>query len=275
MACSAHTKGRRHGDGRRPVKFGAFEQVAQQAWSEIPDGYLEGIDGLTIREESRAHPDQPAVFTLGECITESYPSTWEGPETLRSTVVLYFGSFRALADQDPKFDWEAEVWETLTHELRHHLESLAGRDDLVGVDYVMDQDMRRGAGHPFDPFYYQQGESVGKGVFRAEDLVFVESAWTGDAPPESVEFAFGGWTIEVAVPSPTSGPDADIHYLVLVGFEDIAGRPVGDLIERVDRTEVVVVHNRTLLSRLRDVASASRMRVLESDVVARVLPQAN
>lgn len=251
-----------------------FEQTAQRIWSEIPHAYLEGIDGLTIREEARAHPEQASVYTLGECITESFPSAWQGPDTLRSTVVLYYGSFKALADSNPAFDWEEEVWETLTHELRHHLESLAGRDDLEGVDYVLEQDSLRGAGQPFDPFYYQKGEQIGPNVFKAEDLIFVETVW-GEEPPTMVEFAIGGWTVEVEVPVLAPKVVADLHYLVIVGFEDIGGRPIPDLLNRVDRTEVVLVRNRTLLARLKDVATADKSRVLESELVARVLPQAN
>jgi len=236
---------------------------------------LAGIDGLTIREDASTHPEQADLYTLGECLTEGYPSMWEGPETLRSTVVLYYGSFRALSEQHPEFDWEAEIWETLTHELRHHLESLAGRDDLEGVDYVMDQDAQRGRGDPFDPFYYQRGQEISPGMFRAEDLTFVEREWTGDAPPTRIEFVLSGRTVEVNLVSGSEVPESDIHYIVLVGFEDLGGRPVPDLVDRIDRTEIVLIRNRTLVSRLKNAASGSRTRVIESEVVARVLPQAN
>ena len=56
--------------------------------------------------------------------------------------VLYYGSFLEVAGEG--FDWEAEVWETLLHELRHHLESLAGRDDLVREDLRRLDAFRRG-----------------------------------------------------------------------------------------------------------------------------------
>ncbi len=275
MACESDVEGRHVVPESRAVKFGAFEKAAEQAWSEIPQEYLDGIDGLTIREEALSHPDQPNVYTLGECVTEGYPSTWGGPETVRSTVVLYYGSFKALAAEDPDFDWVAEVWETLTHELRHHLESLAGQDDLEGVDYVLEQDAHRGQGDPFDPFYYQHGEEIRPGVFRAEDLTFVERVWVGDAPPTRVEIELVGWTVEVEPARVASGPEPDIHYVVLVGFEDLSGRPVAELVERANRTEIVLIKDRTLVSRLKDAASGQRMRVLESEVVARALPRAN
>jgi hypothetical protein len=49
-------------------------------------------------------------------------------------VALYYGSFVAVGDGDPSFDWEDEAWETLTHELRHHVESLAGDASLIAQD---------------------------------------------------------------------------------------------------------------------------------------------
>lgn len=65
-----------------------------------------------------------------------------GFEDLGRHIALYYGSFLEVAGEG--FDWEAEVWETLLHELRHHLESLAGRDDLVQEDLRRLDAFRRG-----------------------------------------------------------------------------------------------------------------------------------
>ena len=59
---------------------------------------------------------------------------------------LYYGSFRELARLDEDFDWEAELWETLTHEVRHHRESTAGEDALEDLDWAEDENFRRRAG---------------------------------------------------------------------------------------------------------------------------------
>ena len=65
-------------------------------------GFREGVDGLTVHRGHLRHPRFRGVYTLGECVTESYPSTWEGPETVRSVVLLYWGSFpRAGTDGPP------------------------------------------------------------------------------------------------------------------------------------------------------------------------------
>ena len=80
------------------------------------------MDGLVIDRQARPHPRTRDIYTLGECVTEAYPSDFGGPDTVRSAVVLYYGSFLRLSRLDPAFDWSEEIWETLTHELRHHLE---------------------------------------------------------------------------------------------------------------------------------------------------------
>jgi len=223
---------------------------------------LQGIDGLTVHEAARPHPEQADVVTLGECITESYPSLWEGPDTVRSSIALYYGSFLALAKRDADFDWDVELWETITHELQHHLESLAREDDLEGVDYVMEEDTRRGKGEPFDPFYYQQGVERAAGVFVAEDLVFVERRF-GQTPPAQVSFDLSGrsWTVDVPP------AEADLHYLRVEAFVSVDGRPSAEMTEREGRTEVVLLHDPKLAQRLRRLGTP--LRLAESGVRAR------
>jgi hypothetical protein len=40
-------------------------------------------------------------------------------------------SFVALLQDEPRQAWEAEIMDTVLHELQHHLESRAGREDLA------------------------------------------------------------------------------------------------------------------------------------------------
>ena len=124
------------------MTFEEFERQAREAWEDIPLAYKEGVDGLTVRRAAPAHPDHADVFTLGECLTEEHASDFGSAETTRSIIALYWGSFQALARKNPEFDWDGEIWETLTHELRHHLESLAGDDALEDVDRAADETFR-------------------------------------------------------------------------------------------------------------------------------------
>ena len=184
------------------MEFAEFERRASHVWEEIPDVYRSGVDALAIDRGDRAHPTLPDIYTLGECLTESYPSDWGGPDTTRSVLVLYYGSFRRLAELDPDFDWRYEIWETITHELRHHLESLATEDTLEDVDYAMDENFKRFRGEPFDPFFYRSGEPVGPGVYEAERDVFIEIERDEAAGTErAAEFEWQGARYAVPVPA--------------------------------------------------------------------------
>ncbi|HSJ15352.1 MAG TPA: hypothetical protein VK939_13100 [Longimicrobiales bacterium] len=194
------------------MKFDAFEQRARALWEEIPESYRAGVDGLLVERGARAHPDLDEVYTLGECLTETYPSAFGGPDTTRSFVVLHYGSFWRLARAEPDFDWEGELWETLTHELQHHLESLAAEDALEGVDYAADENFRRRQGESFEPLFFRSGESLGGGWYRIEDEYFLEQELTG----ASVQLEWQGATYRVAVP----GVAADVLFVEVAGVRD-------------------------------------------------------
>ncbi|HSJ08613.1 MAG TPA: hypothetical protein VK928_01840 [Longimicrobiales bacterium] len=157
------------------MTFDEFERAAYADWERIPEAYLAGVDGLVVERKAVPHPSLPDIYTLGECLTESYPSDFGSADTTRSLVVLYYGSFFRLSRLDPGFDWEGELWETLTHELQHHLESLARDDALGDMDYAADENFRRYEGEPFDPFFYRQGVPE-DGWLRVEDEYFLELA---------------------------------------------------------------------------------------------------
>ncbi|MBC7105810.1 MAG: metallopeptidase family protein [Firmicutes bacterium] len=62
------------------------------------------------------------LYVLGEYV--------EDP-VLGRLVVLYYGSFVAVYRGADREVWERELWETIRHELRHHLEALAGTEELA------------------------------------------------------------------------------------------------------------------------------------------------
>lgn len=202
------------------------------------------------------HPTLPDIWTLGHCDTESYPSDWVGPETTRSVVVLYYGSFRNLARLDADFDWEAEIHETVEHEIKHHLESLAGQDDLGGVDYAMDEDFKRFDSQDFDPWYWQRGDRLSPGVYAAEDHVFFEQEWDEEryaaADELVVEWKGGRYALD---PPRELG---DIHFVRLIGIE-----PDPPLLE------LVLVRRRSWWHDVKRMFGSSRPRVLESDAEVR------
>jgi hypothetical protein len=178
------------------MNFETFERAARQEFDRVPQQYRAGVDGLIVERDAKPYSGARDVYTLGECVTETFPSDFGGPDTIRSAVVLYYGSFLRLSRLDPDFDWEEELWETLTHELQHHLESLAADEGLLDLDYAVDQGFLRQDGEPFDALYYRAGEHLGDGWFRIEKELFLERTPTDDA----VEFTLGDDTYALAVP---------------------------------------------------------------------------
>jgi hypothetical protein len=211
------------------------------------------VDGLVVSRESLTHPELPDIYTLGQCSTEDYVSDWGGPDTTRSVVELYWGSFRALARSDPDFDWEGELWETLTHELRHHLESLARDDALEGVDYAADQTFKRDEGLDFDPWYFQHGDPVEHGAFKIENNYYVEQAWWQadfDAV-QHLELAWRGTTYRIPRPAELG----DLHFVWVLG-----------VVEPPETLELVLLRRRRWWEEAKRMMGMGRPVVLESEL---------
>lgn len=234
------------------MHFHDFEEHARHAFEEIPEVYLEGIDGLTVSRDAPAHPDFDGVFTLGECVTEEHLSDFGSSETTRSVIVLYWGSFRELAKENEDFDWEHEVWETLTHELRHHLESLAGDAALERVDYAADETFKRFNGRPFDPWYYQHGDRIGEGQYQVEKNAYIEQAWSDAAfaRADSIDFLWDGSTYSIGRPMELG----DVHFILIVGLGQ-GGETV----------EVVLTRKRSWWGAVRRMVRSGEFDVLESE----------
>lgn len=241
------------------MNFREFERTARAMWREIPAHFKEGVDGVVVKAAAQPHPTIKDIYTLGECATETYPSDWGGPETIRSVVVLYHGSFQRLSALDPDFDWEEELWETLTHELRHHLESLATEDALEGVDYAADENFKRLEGEPFDPWFYRSGERLADGVYKVEREIFVEVeelAPAGHSP--WIDFPWRGELHRVPRPE----EPADVYFLW-----------VEEGLERGDQQVTVVLVRRVgLVESLRGLLGGREVRVSEASVVAERAP---
>ncbi|MDE3004444.1 MAG: metallopeptidase family protein [Gemmatimonadota bacterium] len=236
------------------MTFEEFERHARIAWREIPRAYKDGVDGLTVRRDARVHPDHSSVYTLGECLTEEHLSDFGSADTTRSIIALYWGSFDALSREDRDFDWEDEIWETLTHELRHHLESLAGDDALEDLDRASEEMFRRFDGQDFDPWYYQHSEVVAPGLFRVEKAWYLEQIWDrGDADASSaVEFEWGG--VRYRIPRPAES--GDVHFIRVEGID-------------VDGTfELVLLRRRSWLRAVKHMMGFDDVLVLESEASA-------
>jgi len=173
------------------VTFEDFRALVRRLQQDIPAQFESGVADIEVSPKTVPSPIHRDVYTLGECI----PLSWTGDGTdLQSRIVLFYGSFQALARQSPDFDWRAEAWDTLTHELRHHLEFRAHVEALEVYDWAAEQNFARHEGKPFDPVFYRSGERIAEGVFKVDDDVFLEGtgelSWHGRryrAPVDGVE----------------------------------------------------------------------------------------
>lgn len=203
-----------------------FEAMVKRMAAELPPQFLEGIDAITVTGKTLPHPLREGVYTLGECAPLE-PGTGRDPAELRSEVELHYGSFAALAGDDPGFDWRAEAWETLTHEVRHHLEWRARQADLEKLDDAAEANYARREGEPFAPLFHLDGEPAAEGVTKIDDDLFLDAplpakrhaAAAGTAWP----FTWHGrrWAVDLPRELPP------VLYAVVTG---LAPRPQGEVV---------------------------------------------
>ncbi len=124
------------------MTFDEFQAALAEMVDEIPDEFLLDLQGVHALSEARLEPDFNEVYRLGEYLDPGPENFLGAGEGLGRHVALYYGSFAKIAEEDPSFDWEDELWETLTHELRHHVESLAGDVSLIEDDLRRDRAFR-------------------------------------------------------------------------------------------------------------------------------------
>lgn len=225
-----------------------FEALVRRLAGEVPAEYLDGVAEIAVAPPAVPHPTRAEIYTLGECIP--LPAVDADPGAVQSRVVLYHGSFQALARLDPEFDWREEAWETLTHELRHHLEWRARAPDLEALDRAAEANFARQDGEPFDPLFFLDGEHVAEGVWRIDHDYFLDRIVR--RLPERVAFAWHGRPY-------------------LVDCAGLAGLPAFLTVDEVEEPppgELVLVLRRR--PRLRDLFSRSAS--VQAGVVAEPVP---
>lgn len=197
-----------------------FEAMVRRLCSEVPDHFFEGIAEVVVSPRTVPHPDREEIFTLGECIPLPV-HLGSGVEGLQSRIVLYHGSFAALAGMQEGFDWRGEAWETLTHELRHHLEWRARAPDLEDFDWAVEHNYSRHEGEPFDPTFFLSGELEPSGNYRVEDDVFIDQIVR--SVPAMLSFVWQGRSYTAATPDGAALP-------CFITVEGVADPPAGDLV---------------------------------------------
>ena len=202
------------------MRLSDFEALVHRIAGEVPSEFMRGVAEITVSPRTAPHPDRAEIYTLGECIP--LPAAEGGAsEGIQSRIVLYYGSFAALARLQEGFDWREEAWETLTHELRHHLEWRARAPALEAFDRAVEQNFARQDSETFDPLFYLDGEPAGEAAFRVEDDVFLDRIVT--EPPSVATVQWRGRSYRVDVP-------ADVALPAFLTLEGVAEAPPGDLV---------------------------------------------
>lgn len=159
---------------RRPgMDLATFERRALAYWEAIPRRFREGVSAFVIEPGTWRKEEFEEGWVYGYCEPDdAIMSLPDAPVTSR--ITLFYGSFVNIAADDPDFDWEAELEETVRHELQHHLEWRSGFDDLEVDDWLQDENERRVTGAAFTPWFHRRGAALGASAWLADHTLFVE-----------------------------------------------------------------------------------------------------
>lgn len=202
------------------MRLADFDAMVRRLAADIPTRFFDGVAEVVVSPRAVPHPTRDDIYTLGECIPIPV-GEGAGVDEVQSRIVLYHGSFQALAQISGDFDWRSEAWETLGHELRHHLEWRARAPTLEAFDHAVEQNFARHDGEPFDSTFYLDGDSPTPGVYQVEDDYFLDHI-VRDAPVE-LDFAWRGRCYRIAIPAGASLP----AFLIV---SEVADPPSGELI---------------------------------------------
>ncbi len=112
--------------GTKPMKFNEFtDYVDYLCEHEIPQEIFNGLNlGVVVSPDRQVDDEEKDFYIMGEYIQDA----------LGCQVVLYYGTFKYFFKGEPLKDWQDEILSTLKHELLHHIEALAGQEDLAVME---------------------------------------------------------------------------------------------------------------------------------------------
>lgn len=119
-------RGTKHKRYRRVLKqksalsLDQFESLATAMIDEIPQRLCKDLNGGFLLLP-RAKKDGE-FYIMGEYVEDG---------VMGCSIILYYGSFVGSLENGTREEWEEELKDTILHELRHHLELMAGVDDLA------------------------------------------------------------------------------------------------------------------------------------------------
>lgn len=213
------------------MPFEEFQEKVRAAFEEIPPEFRERVDGPVVVRDARPHAEIRGMLTLGECV---HAPDFAGGGELISTVVLYYGSFEEISRRDRSFDVDAEIVETVRHEVRHHVEDQVGARGLRDLDWAEEQNARWAQGRDYEPDFWRRGEIVGnpaEGLRGVGADVFLElelraKEWE-TARREGLRLTVRGE--EIDIPGDEIEEDEEVFEFEGLGRSE-HGSEVGDLV---------------------------------------------
>ncbi|MDZ7800847.1 MAG: metallopeptidase family protein [Trueperaceae bacterium] len=174
------------------MTYRQFRESVADMVDEIPEVFMTDLQGVHALREAKREEGYQDVWRMGEYLDPGPDDLLGGNDGLGRHVALYWGSFRRIAENDPDFDWEEEIWETLTHELQHHVESLAGDGRLIDQDLLdarafAEADAEDEAGRDEAEAAEDEGETVG-----GDEDVADTDGWRDDEARRGGEDRHGG-----------------------------------------------------------------------------------
>lgn len=192
-----------------------FEQRAFERWESIPRRFREGVSAFVVEPGTYRKEEFEEGWVYGYCEPdEAVMAIPDAPVTSR--ITLFYGSFVRISMSQPEFDWEEELWETVRHELQHHLEWRAGLDHLGDEDDLQDENERRATGLSFTPDFHRWGTQLGSDAWLADGDLFLEM----EVPSERWQAVVSGplehrWSgvLATAPPADIDVGDTDLIYV--------------------------------------------------------------
>jgi hypothetical protein len=116
--------------GRADTEFPVFDVFADRARTTARRAFAAaGVrDVAFVVEGGVAACDDGGEPLLGAYVP-GHPGDMTAP-TRQHEMTVYYRTFRAIWDEEGPYDWDAELVETIEHELEHHVAFLEGDDPM-------------------------------------------------------------------------------------------------------------------------------------------------
>ncbi|MEG0251807.1 MAG: metallopeptidase family protein [Christensenellaceae bacterium] len=105
-------------------------KILDEVASELPQDFFKDLNGgIILNEGYKMHPESinGDLYIMGQ---------YQYTTSMGRYIVIYYGSFEKVYANAGKAVLKEKLRSVLLHEFRHHLESLAGEDDLEVQDKI-------------------------------------------------------------------------------------------------------------------------------------------